>query len=77
MIVKEFWRLITCLVSLAGFIVVAASLLAGGECLLWAVGRGVLVFLALWVVLNLLGQFLGLAAGAETGGETQVETKHR
>jgi hypothetical protein len=77
MMVKEFWRLITCLVSLAGFMVVTGSLLVRGDCLFWAVGRGVLVFLVLWVVQNLLGQLLGLVACAEPSQKASPERERR
>lgn len=77
MMVKEFWRLITCLVSLAGFVVVTASLLVSGENILWAVGRGVIVFLVLWVVQNLLGQILGLVACAESSQKASPERERQ
>ena len=66
---KGFWQLISLMISLGGFLVVAGVLLVRGEPLWSAAVRAVLVFVALWVVQGVLGALLSLAANSQTTDE--------
>lgn len=76
MIMKDFWRFVSLMVSLLGFLLVAGMLLAKGETLFDAAVRAVLVFAGLWIVLSFLCAILGLTLGTgnreqETGNTEQ------
>jgi exosortase/archaeosortase len=57
---KEFWRFISILISLSGFLVVGAVLLLRGEGFTTTVVRAVTTFAALWVVLGVLRALAGM-----------------
>ncbi|MEN6372164.1 MAG: hypothetical protein ABFD64_09150 [Armatimonadota bacterium] len=61
---KEFCQLISILIALAGFLVVAAVLLVRGESLLIAAFKSVLVFAALWAVQSVLRTLISFAVGS-------------
>ena len=56
---KDFWRFVSLMVSLVGFLIVAGTLLAKGETLFNAALRAVLVFAGLWIVQGILCSLLG------------------
>jgi len=62
---KEFWRLVSLMVSLAGFLIVAGVLLLQGESLLSVVVKAVAAFAVLWVAQALLRALLGLTASTD------------
>lgn len=62
---RDFCRLISILISLAGFLIVAVTLLMRGECLLTAAIKSSLVFTALWVVQGFLSNLINQAAGKD------------
>jgi len=62
---REFCQLIRILISLAGFLIVAGTLLMRGECLLMAAIRALLVFAALWVVQGFLSGLIDQSAGTD------------
>lgn len=66
---KDFWRLVSILTSLAGFLIVAGVLLVRGEDLFMSALRGVFVFVVLWAVQNILRALLSLTANAEVTAE--------
>jgi|GEM_PF-2822495 len=59
----EFWRLVTIMICLVGFLATGCVLLARGETLFLAVLRAVSVFVGLFVVQKLLGAILVFAVG--------------
>ena len=63
---SEIWRLVSLMVCLAGFVIVAGLSLATGEDILWVAVRAVLTFAGLHVVQLVLRTLLALAA---TSGE--------
>jgi hypothetical protein len=67
---QEFWRLISFLTCLAGFIIVAGAMLIRGESPFTAAVRAIAVFIALWVALGILRAFVGIAAGPGPNDET-------
>ena len=64
---SEFYKLIRFLVSMTGFVVVAAVLLARGDGLFTSAVRAVLVFAVLWIVQGLLQGVLSMVAGSSPG----------
>jgi len=63
---SEIWRLVSLIVCLAGFVIVAGVTLATGEDLLYVALRAVLTFAGLYAVQSVLRALLALAA---TSGE--------
>lgn len=61
---KEFWQLVSILIALAGFLIVAGILLTRGECLLTTAFKSVLVFTALWAVQSVLRTLLNLTVSS-------------
>ena len=59
-------RLISLMVSFAGFAMTAGALLARGEALPSAIVRAVVVFVAMWAVLTVLSALAGPAVRPET-----------
>jgi hypothetical protein len=64
---SEFYRLIRFLISMTGFLVVAAVVLANGDALFTAAVRSALTFAVLWIVLGLLQSVLSIVAGPNPG----------
>ncbi len=62
---EGLYRFLSLIVSLAGFTVVAGTLLMRGESLFTVATRGVLAFVALWVVQGAIGGIFKLAASSE------------
>jgi hypothetical protein len=62
---EGLYRLLSLIVSLAGFTVVAGALLIRGESLFTVATRGVLAFTVLWVVQSAIGGIFKLAASSE------------
>lgn len=73
MLTREFRRLVSLLVALAGFSLVAGALLMQGECLLVVAFRSILAFLAIWAFMSLLGSLLGLVADSQPADEVSEE----
>ena len=57
---KELWRLISLVVCLAGFVVVAAILVVQDEGLFTVALKAIAAFFALWVIQGVLRAFVGL-----------------
>ncbi len=72
----DFYQLLSLVISLVGFTIVAGKLLMDGECLLVAVGKGVLVFVVLWVAQVVLGSVCRFAAESEPSSEDDVQDRN-
>jgi hypothetical protein len=72
---KGFWKLVSLLVSCAGFLVTCGLLLYRGETFLGAALRATIVFVLLGIVQNFLGSILGSAFGLEPEAETRKASK--
>ena len=70
---SEIWRLVSLIVCLAGFVIVAGVMLATGEDLLCVALRAVLAFAGLYAVQSVLRVLLALAvmSGEENNRESQ------
>lgn len=62
---EGLYRLLSLIVALAGFTLVAGTLLMRGECLFTVATRGVFTFTVLWVLLAAIGGIFRLAASSE------------
>jgi hypothetical protein len=73
-----FYQLLSLMISLAGFGIVAGSLLLDGECLLVAAGKGIVVFIVLTVLQRVLaGVFKYAAACRPRTGATDGDSADR
>jgi len=64
---REFWRLISLLVCIVGFLLVGTVMLCRGESLLTAALTAIAAFAVLWIAQGFLRALLDLAAGTEDG----------
>lgn len=72
----EFYKLIRLLVSMTGFLVVAAIVLARGDALFTAASRAVLTFAVIYYVLGFLQGLLAAVAGSHaTTGRIDLEQR--
>ena len=62
---EGLYRLLSLIVSLAGFTVVSGTLLMRGESLFTVATRGVLAFAVLWIVQGAIAGIFKLAASSE------------
>ncbi|GEM_PF-4268807 len=62
---EGLYRFLSLIVSLAGFTIVAGTLLLRGECLVVVATRGVLTFTVLYVVQSVIGGIFRFAANSE------------
>lgn len=56
--VKPLWKLLSLMMSLASFAVVAAYSVVAGDELPWIVLRSVITFIVCWIILGNLGNIL-------------------
>lgn len=56
--IKPLWKIVSLLLSLATFGVVAALSVSGGDDMPWTVVRGVIAFIVCWIILSSLGSVL-------------------
>ena len=66
MIMNDFWRLVSLLVSGAGFLITCGILLYRGESLLGSAVRAAIVFVLLSIVQNFFGSILTSVVKQET-----------
>jgi hypothetical protein len=66
---REFYRLISFVISVTGFFVVAAASYVRGETILGVVVRSVLAFAALWIAQSLLRPVAAMVANPRTQQE--------